>query len=152
MEGKVLDFYSMSGEGILLGADGKRYHFNEPDWKGQVKPRQGISVDFEIEGDRARAIYTVATGAAAGGKNKTTAGLLAIFLGGFGVHKFYLGFNGPALVYLLTNTVGFAVSWLLLFIPNMVLSAIAFIEGIIYLTQTDEDFERNYLIDKKQWF
>lgn len=80
------------------------------------------------------------------------AGLLAIFLGGLGIHKFYLGFTGPGLVYLLTNTIGWAVTWALMGIPNIILGIMALIEGIIYLTQTDEDFERNYVINKKQWF
>src|SRR5690554_3028666 len=34
-------------------------------------------------------------------KSKTTAGLLAIFLGAFGIHKFYLGRTGMGILYLL---------------------------------------------------
>lgn len=85
-------------------------------------------------------------------KNKTTAGLLAIFLGGLGLHKFYLGFTGPGLVYLLVNTIGWAITWMLLFIPNIVLFIMAFIEGIIYLTQADEGFEQKYIIEQRKWF
>jgi TM2 domain-containing membrane protein YozV len=33
-------------------------------------------------------------------KSKTTAGLLAIFLGGLGFHKFYLGQTGRGILYL----------------------------------------------------
>ena len=85
-------------------------------------------------------------------KNKTTAGLLAIFLGGWGVHKFYLGYTVPGIIFLLINTIGFAVPWLLLCIPNIIVGIIVFIEGIIYLTKSDEDFERTYVIGKKQMF
>jgi hypothetical protein len=52
----------------------------------------------------------------------------------------------------LTNTIGFAVTWLFLFIPNIVLGIIAIVEGIIYLTKTDEEFEQVYVVQKKQWF
>ena len=44
------------------------------------------------------------------------------------------------------------VTWLLLFIPNFVLGLIAFIEGIIYLTKSDEEFEQAYVVQKKKWF
>jgi TM2 domain-containing membrane protein YozV len=89
---------------------------------------------------------------ASGSKNKTAAGLLAILLGWWGIHKFYLGFTGPGLVYLLINTIGFAITWLLLFMPNIALWVMALVEGIIYLTKSDEEFEQTYLIQKKQWF
>jgi TM2 domain-containing membrane protein YozV len=80
------------------------------------------------------------------------AGLLAIFLGGFGIHKFYLGFTGPGLVFLLVNTIGWVVTWAMLGLPNIALGIIALVEGIIYLTKTDEDFEQTYVVQKKQWF
>ncbi len=64
-------------------------------------------------------------------KNKMTAGLLALFLGGLGVHKFYLGENGIGVVYLLFCWTG---------IPAI----IAFIEGIILLTMSDDDFNEKY--------
>jgi TM2 domain-containing membrane protein YozV len=85
-------------------------------------------------------------------KNKVAAGLLAIFLGSLGIHKFYLGFTGPGLVYLLINTIGFAITWVLLCIPNIILGIIALIEGIIYLTKSDEEFEQLYVVQKKKWF
>ncbi|HTL34003.1 MAG TPA: TM2 domain-containing protein [Kofleriaceae bacterium] len=64
-------------------------------------------------------------------KNKVTAGLFALFLGGIGVHKFYLGQVGSGIVYLL---------FFWTFIPAL----IAFIEAIVLLTMTDEDFARRY--------
>jgi hypothetical protein len=56
------------------------------------------------------------------------------------------------LIFLLVNTIGFAVTWMLLFIPNIVLGVIAFVEGIIYLTKSDEDFQQTYVQGKKLWF
>lgn len=67
----------------------------------------------------------------ANGKSRVTAALLAFFLGGFGVHKFYLGQIGLGFVYLIF-------CWT--FIPAL----IAFIEFIIYLTMSDESFNQKY--------
>jgi TM2 domain-containing membrane protein YozV len=111
-----------------------------------------MMVDFEADGNQAKAVYTVIGAASSSSKNKTAAGLLAIFLGGLGIHKFYLGYTGPGLVYLLVNTIGFLVTWVLLFTPNIVLGIIAFVEGIIYLTKTDEEFEQTYVVNRKSWF
>ena len=65
------------------------------------------------------------------GKSKTTAGLLALFLGGLGVHKFYLGQMGLGILYLVLCET---------FIPAI----IGFIEGIILLTMSDEKFQEKY--------
>lgn len=61
-------------------------------------------------------------------KSKTAAGLLALFLGGIGVHKFYLGKIGMGILYLCFCWTG---------IPAVV----GFIEGIIYLCSNDENFQ-----------
>ncbi|MHB1612518.1 MAG: NINE protein [Sulfobacillus sp.] len=58
-------------------------------------------------------------------KNKITAGILAILLGNLGAHKFYLGKTGQGILYLLF-------CWT--FIPGL----IGLIEGITYLTQSDD--------------
>ena len=60
-------------------------------------------------------------------RSRVTAGILALFLGGLGIHKFYLGKSGAGIVYLLF-------CWT--FVPEI----IAFIEAIIYFTQSDEAF------------
>lgn len=64
-------------------------------------------------------------------KNKVVAGLLGIFLGGFGVHKFYLGQIGLGVVYLL-------------FCWTTIPGIIGFIEGIIYIATSDENFDKKY--------
>lgn len=61
-------------------------------------------------------------------KSKIIAGILGIFLGGIGIHKFYLGKVGMGIVYLIF-------SWT--FIPAI----IGFIEGIIYLCSNDHNFQ-----------
>ena len=64
-------------------------------------------------------------------KDKTTAFLLAWFLGGIGVHKFYLGQNGMGIIYVLF-------CWT--FIPAF----LAFFEGIGYLLQDTHTFNQRY--------
>ena len=64
-------------------------------------------------------------------KSKVAAGLLAIFLGGLGLHKFYLGNVGLGILYLLF-------CWT--FIPTIV----GFIEGIIYLVMDDQKWVEKY--------
>lgn len=64
-------------------------------------------------------------------KSRVTAGVLGILLGGVGAHKFYLGKAGLGILYLVLFLFFF---WT--FIPTI----IGAIEGIIYLTQSDQDF------------
>lgn len=64
-------------------------------------------------------------------KSKTVAGILALFLGGLGIHKFYLGKTGEGILMLLF-------SWT--YIPSI----IAFIEAIIILCSNDGDFQKKY--------
>jgi TM2 domain-containing membrane protein YozV len=154
MKGKILDYSYQNNSGVITGADGNRYTFQNHDWKGDKIPARGMSVDFDTDGNIAKDVYQAldSVSGTTGEKSKIAAGLLAIFLGGLGIHKFYLGFTGPGLVFLLINTIGWAVTIFLLGIPNIILGIIALIEGIIYLTKTDEEFEQMYVIGKKQWF
>ncbi len=152
MKGQVLDFSIQDNSGIISGSDGERYNFKGVDWKVDRPPSRGMSVDFEADGNHAKSVFLSLDSATSDSKNKLAAGLLAIFLGSLGIHKFYLGFTGPGLVYLLVNTIGFGISWLLLFIPNIVLGVMALVEGIIYLTKSDKDFETTYVVQKRHWF
>jgi TM2 domain-containing membrane protein YozV len=68
---------------------------------------------------------------ALGQKNKIVAALLAFFLGGFGLHKFYLGKVGAGILYLLF-------SWT--FIPSI----IAFFEAVSFLLVSDQAFKSKY--------
>ncbi len=152
MKGKILDFSIQSNSGAISGEDGERYNFDGADWSGDSPPTRGMSVDFSIEDNQAKEIYLAVGGATASGKNKTAAGLLAIFLGHWGIHKFYLGYTVPGIIFLLINTVGWVITIWFLGIPNIILGIIVVIEGIIYLTKSDEEFEQTYVIGKKQMF
>lgn len=73
-------------------------------------------------------VYTTAINPAWPVKNKMVAGLLGIFLGGLGIHKFYMGKIGMGILYLVF-------CWT--YIPAIV----GFVEGIIYLCSNDENFQ-----------
>ncbi|WP_064468002.1 TM2 domain-containing protein [Lederbergia galactosidilytica] len=70
-------------------------------------------------------------------KNKVVAGLLGIFLGGFGVHKFYLGQIGLGVVYLL-------------FCWTTIPGIIGFIEGIIISQQAMKTLIKNTITPLKK--
>lgn len=76
---------------------------------------------------------------------KLIAGLLGIFLGGLGIHKFYLGYTKEAVIML-------CVSLLTCGIGSPVMGVIGLIEGIMYLTKSDEDFQAIYVDGHKGWF
>lgn len=84
-------------------------------------------------------------------KEKVAAGLLAIFLGALGIHKFYLGGKQQktaGIVMLVVSIVGSC----LFFLGPIVMGIIAFIEGILYLTKDDADFDSTYGSGDKAWF
>ena len=85
----------------------------------------------------------------AGSKTRVAAGLLGIFLGGLGIHKFYLGYNKAGVIMILVSFVGGFLTWGLAAIAA---GAVGLIEGIVYLTTSDTDFERIYVVGRKEWF
>ena len=97
----------------------------------------GRSIDARAEicplcGVRQPMTYAPPLGSASrSGRSRTAAALLALLLGGIGAHKFYRGKAGQGILYLIF-------CWT--FIP----SVIGFIEGIIYLTKSDQAFAAEY--------
>jgi TM2 domain-containing membrane protein YozV len=75
-------------------------------------------------------------------EKKLVAGILAILLGGFAIHKFYLGYTKTAIIQLIISLVT----------CGTVGGLIGIIEGIIYLTKSDEEFDRTYVHNQKEWF
>lgn len=74
-----------------------------------------------------------------GADKKIAAGICGVLLGGFGVHKFILGYTSEGVIQLLLGFCG--VGWI-----------IGLVEGIIYLAKSDEEFVRTYIQDKRGWF
>ena len=72
---------------------------------------------------------------------RVIAGILAILFGSLGVHKFVLGYTKEGIIQIILTVVSCGI-----------LSIIGLIEGIIYLTKTDEEFVYMYQTNKKGWF
>jgi TM2 domain-containing membrane protein YozV len=80
-----------------------------------------------------------------GGKNRITAALLAIFFGGIGIHKFYLGSWGWGIIYV-------AVVALPLGFGAIIIRIVAFVEFIIYLTMDHSQFAEKYSPETQSLF
>jgi len=73
---------------------------------------------------------------------RIAAAICAILLGWLGVHKFILGLTTPGIIMLVISV----------FTCGTVSSLIGLIEGIIYLTKSDQEFYQEYMVEKKAWF
>ncbi len=73
---------------------------------------------------------------------KLAAGILAILVGPFGVHKFLLGYTTEGIIWLVMS----------LFTCGALTALLGLIEGIIYLTKSDQEFYNTYQLNKKPWF
>ncbi|MCE0483358.1 MAG: TM2 domain-containing protein [Methylacidiphilales bacterium] len=84
-----------------------------------------------------------------GAEKKVVAGVLGILLGALGIHKFYLGYTTTGIIMLAVSIVvgGFTCG-----IGCSLMGIVGLIEGIIYLTKTDEEFVATYINGKKEWF
>ena len=76
---------------------------------------------------------------------KIAAGICGILLGSLGIHKFILGQTTPGIIMLL-------VTLLTCGIGGGVMGIIGIIEGIIYLTKSDEEFYQAYGVEQRGWF
>ncbi len=74
-------------------------------------------------------------------EKKIVAGILGILLGGLGIHKFYLGYTKEGIIQLVISIFTLGIG-----------SLIGFVEGIIYLTKSDKEFDDTYVNGRKPWF
>ncbi len=150
MKGRILTYSPQDNAGIITADDNNRYPFAASEWKDPDAPTpyRGAHVDFVIQDNAATEIYqAIAAPPATTSGKRVTAGIFALVLGGLGIHKFYLGYTSAGVIHLLV----FFIGMLPLFMGTLVISVIAMIEGIIYLTKSDEQFDQTYIIGKKQW-
>jgi TM2 domain-containing membrane protein YozV len=76
-----------------------------------------------------------------GADKKIPAGVCGILLGALGIHRFILGDTTGGILRILISIVTCGAGGI-----------IGLIEGIIYLTKSDEDFVEEYIVQKKAWF
>ena len=76
-----------------------------------------------------------------GAEKKMVAGILGIVLGGFGVHKFYLGYTKEGVIQIVITLVTCGVG-----------AIVGLVEGIMYLMKSDEEFVATYVNGRKGWF
>ncbi|TVZ07875.1 TM2 domain-containing membrane protein YozV [Cellulophaga sp. RHA_52] len=72
---------------------------------------------------------------------KMLAGILAIVIGSLGIHKFILGYQKEGIIQIIATIVTCGLAGI-----------IGLIEGIIYLTKSDEEFYNTYQVGRKPWF
>lgn len=77
--------------------------------------------------------------------NRMAAGIFGILLGWLGVHKFVLGYVGEGLIMLFVTLLTFGFGGIVMFVVGV-------IEGVIYLTKTDQEFHAIYEVGRKAWF
>lgn len=84
-----------------------------------------------------------------GAKDHVAAGLLGIFLGFLGVHKFYLGYNTAGFIMLAVTVIG---GILTMSVAACAIWVIGIVEGVIYLAKSQSEFEQMYIVNKREWF
>jgi TM2 domain-containing membrane protein YozV len=80
-----------------------------------------------------------------GADKKIPTGIVALLLGSLGIHKFMLGYTTEGIIMLLVTVLTCGIAGV---IPGI----IGLVEGIVYLTKSDEEFVRTYIQNKKGWF
>ncbi|MDF0707791.1 TM2 domain-containing protein [Flagellimonas okinawensis] len=109
--------------------------------------------DFKEEAKKTAEEFKEGIQGAGGDNKKILAGILAIIVGSLGIHKFILGYNKEGFILLGVSIAAYVLSCvgiglLFVWIPGIV----GLIEGIIYLTKSDEEFYNTYQVGKKPWF
>lgn len=72
---------------------------------------------------------------------KVIAGVMGILFGGLGIHKFILGYTQEGILQIVITILTCGIG-----------SIVGFIEGIVYLTKTDQEFFETYQLNKRAWF
>ena len=108
------------------------------DMRAEVCPKCGVRQPGLVGGNADPTLRQAAG-------TKIAAGICAILLGSLGVHKFILGMTTPGVIMLL-------VTLLTCGLGATVTTIIGIVEGIIYLTKSDQEFYETYVVGKKEWF
>jgi TM2 domain-containing membrane protein YozV len=144
----------MSEENKDLG-DKAKDAFNEAkeSAKEAYEEAKDSSKDFSNEAKKTANEFTEGLKGATGENKKILAGILAILFGSLGVHKFILGYQKEGIILLVATIIGYATICLLIGTFIIIATGIVgLIEGIIYLTKSDEEFYATYQLGRKPWF
>lgn len=82
-------------------------------------------------------------------RDHVAAGFLALLLGFFGVHKFYLGYNAQGFTLMALSVIGGLFTF---GIAAGIAWIVAAIEGIVYLSKSQSRFEQIYVYGTREWF
>ena len=117
--------------------------------KEAAKDAKKAAGDFAEEAKETAKEFTEGLKSAGGENKKLLAGILAIIFGSLGVHKFILGYTKEGIIMLaVTLILGFITCG----IGASLMGLLGLIEGIIYLTKSDEEFYNTYQVGQKPWF
>ncbi len=110
--------------------------------------------DFREEAKKTAEEFTEGFKSASSGENKKIlAGILGILLGWAGVHKFVLGYQKEGIIMLVLSVVGFVLTCIGIGVFLVwAVGLVGLIEGIIYITKSDEEFYNTYQVGRKPWF
>lgn len=88
-------------------------------------------------------------------KSHVTAGLLALFLGGLGIHKFYLGYTKEGVILLVINLVGVILNTVagigLGYYLSLAVDIFCLIEAIQYFRTKNPEFQEKYVQGSHPW-
>ncbi len=109
--------------------------------------------EFGSEAKKTASEFAEGLKSAGGDNKKILAGILAIFVGWAGIHKFILGYQKEGIILLVVSVIGFVLTCIgvgvfLVWATGL----IGLIEGIIYLTKSDEEFYNTYQVGRRPWF
>ncbi|MCE2613891.1 TM2 domain-containing protein [Flavobacteriaceae bacterium D16] len=109
--------------------------------------------DFKEEAKKTAEEFKEGLQDAGGDNKKILAGILAIVLGSLGIHKFVLGYQKEGIILLAITLIGYVLTCVGVGVFIVwITMLIGLIEGIIYLTKSDEEFYNTYQAGKKPWF
>ncbi len=147
MIGTILSYDAGRRVGLVAPETGVNMGFRLEDVLVSKGLAVGQKVSFVCDPEDQFAYRIRIKGAPRALKSRKMAAFLAIFGGALGMHKFYMGYNGIGAIVLFAALF----SWILLFSPLLATAGLGVIEGFIYLTMSNEKFEKRYLKGRRRW-
>lgn len=130
-------------------ANGQAYQRSQGPWQANQQSQGPWQASQAYSQSYGQPYQQPCAQAAPNTKDHVAAGLLAIFLGSLGIHKFYLGYNTPGFIMLAVTIVGSIFS---LGLAGLAMVVISIVEGVLYLSKSQTEFEQIYVFNKKEWF